>query len=93
MAGQTREALRVLGGTPRVLRLVWDAHPGYAVLLLAIGLAQGLVPLAELWIFKQLVDAVAAAVPPPGAGGPRWRTREGRCAPSALSAGCSRCRG
>src|ERR671935_27019 len=63
---QVREALRVLAGTPRVLRLVWDAHPGFALLLLAIGLAQGLVPLVEMWIFKHLVDAVAASVVPAG---------------------------
>src|SRR5919109_2697531 len=65
---QVREALRVLAGTPRVLRLVWDAHPGFALLLLAIGLAQGLVPLVEMWIFKHLVDAVAASVVPAGSG-------------------------
>ena len=56
-----REAARVLAGTPRVLRLVWEVHPGYATALLAIGVAQGLVPLAEMWIFQHLVDAVAAA--------------------------------
>ena len=65
---QVREALRVLAGTPRVLRLVWEAHPWFAAALLAIGVAQGLVPLAEMWIFKHLVDALAASVALAGSG-------------------------
>ncbi len=66
---QAREALRVLAGTPRVLVLVWQAHAGYATALVAINAAQGLVPLAQVWITKLVIDAVAAAVrtgAPPG---------------------------
>jgi ATP-binding cassette subfamily B protein len=51
----------VLGGTPRVVRLVWDAHRGFTAALVAINAAQGLVPLAQVWITKLIVDAVAAA--------------------------------
>src|SRR5919108_6630464 len=59
---RVREAVRVLAGTPRVLRLVWEAHPGYATALVALNVVQGLEPLAQLWLTKLIVDAVAAAL-------------------------------
>ncbi|HEX2185789.1 MAG TPA: hypothetical protein VHN78_09830, partial [Chloroflexota bacterium] len=64
-----REAARVLAATPRVLGLVWEAHPVYATLLVALSAAQGLVPLAQVWITKLIVDAVAAAALPAAQGG------------------------
>ncbi|HEX2038028.1 MAG TPA: ABC transporter ATP-binding protein [Chloroflexota bacterium] len=60
--GRSRETLRVLAGTPRVVRLVWEAHAGYTVALLLLNVAQGLVPLGQAWIAKLLLDAVVAAV-------------------------------
>ena len=56
-----RETGQVLAGTPRALRMVWEAHPGYATALLALNLLQGLLPLAQLWVVKLLVDAAVAA--------------------------------
>jgi ATP-binding cassette subfamily B protein len=58
----------VLGGTPRVLRLVWEAHPRYATVLLILTVVQGLVPLAQVWITKLIVDAAVAAIAPGAAG-------------------------
>jgi ATP-binding cassette subfamily B protein len=63
-----RESGQVLAGTPRALRVVWEAHPGYATALLALNLLQGLLPLAQLWVVKLLVDAAVAAVAAGGAG-------------------------
>jgi ATP-binding cassette subfamily B protein len=65
-----RETGRVLTGTPRALRLVWDAHPGYATALLALNVLQGLLPLAQLWIVKLLVDAAVVAAQATSGPGP-----------------------
>ena len=62
LAGKVRDWLRVLGGTPRVLRLVWDAHPGYAAALVALHTVRGLEPLGQALLMKHTVDALAAAV-------------------------------
>src|SRR5688500_8595150 len=77
IARRAREPLAVLAGTPRALGLVWEAHPALAVLLVAISAVQGLIPLAQVWLNKQVIDEVAAlglgapaAVPAaPGAAG------------------------
>jgi ATP-binding cassette subfamily B protein len=55
---QARQALGVLGGTPRALRLVWQAHPGYSVALVVVNVVRGLLPLAQLWLTRLVVDAV-----------------------------------
>ncbi|HEX2033465.1 MAG TPA: ABC transporter ATP-binding protein [Chloroflexota bacterium] len=69
----------VLRTAPRVLRLVWDAHPPSAAALVALNLAQGLQPLASLWLTKLVIDAatrvveqqrvVGGGLPDPGAAG------------------------
>ncbi|HET7767155.1 MAG TPA: ABC transporter ATP-binding protein, partial [Chloroflexota bacterium] len=63
-----REALGVLAGTPRVLKLVWAAHAGYATALVATNALQGLAPAAGAWLNKLLMDAVAAALFGPNSG-------------------------
>jgi ATP-binding cassette, subfamily B, bacterial len=59
---RARNLFGVLSGTPRVLRLVWRAHPLFAVVLLGINTVQGLMPATLAWLNKLLMDAVAAAV-------------------------------
>ncbi len=54
--GQLR--LRLLG---RAFRLVWESAPGWTAASLALVAAQGLLPLASLYLMKLLVDALAAA--------------------------------
>ena len=53
-----RQSLLLLGSTPRALRLVWRTSPTYALAQLTIGVTHGLVPLAEGWLWKVLVDTV-----------------------------------
>lgn len=56
-AGQIlRQALRL----DRAVRLVWKSAPGWTLVNLGLILAQGLVPLAALFLMKQIVDSVAA---------------------------------
>ncbi len=59
---QVDEALRVMAGTPRVLKLVWTSHPKFTSLLIGANLLLGLAPLAEMWIVKLIIDSVAAGV-------------------------------
>jgi ATP-binding cassette subfamily B protein/ATP-binding cassette subfamily C protein len=57
---QIQETLRVMAGTPRVIKLIWRSHPGFTVILLGANLILGLAPLSEMWITKLLIDAIAA---------------------------------
>lgn len=59
-----RTAPRALRTVPSVLRLVWDAHRAYSVALVALVLAQGLQPVAALWITKLVIDAAVRAMGP-----------------------------
>ena len=72
--GQLR--LRLLG---RAFRLVWESAPGWTAASLALVAAQGLLPLASLYLVKLLVDALAAAFQAGVAAPPRTsRGRSGR---------------
>jgi ATP-binding cassette, subfamily B, bacterial len=63
-------AAATLRGVPRVLRLVWEAHPGYTAALGTLNVLQGLQPVAQAWLTKLVIDAVGAGIsgaPPPEA--------------------------
>src|SRR5687768_12578797 len=47
-----RGALVVLAATPRILQLVWRAHPRYATAALALNVVRGLNPLLQAWLIK-----------------------------------------
>ena len=57
-----RGALVVLAATPRMLQLIWRAHPRYATAALALNVVRGLNPLAHAWLIKLTMDAIAAAI-------------------------------
>ena len=50
----------------RALRLVWRSSPGWTLVNLALVVVQGLIPLAALYLMKQIVDVVAAGLSAPG---------------------------
>src|SRR6266508_4683881 len=56
------DALRAFEVTPRVLRLVWRAHPSYALAALLLNAGQGISPILRGWLTKLVVDAIAVAV-------------------------------
>jgi hypothetical protein len=56
----------LFGSTPRALRLVWRTSPTYALAQLAIGVMHGMVPLAEGWLWKVLVNTVVLTGGPGG---------------------------
>jgi ATP-binding cassette subfamily B protein len=46
----------------RAIRLVWTSSPGWAVSNLVLVVAQGLLPLAGLYLLKRVIDAVQAGI-------------------------------
>ncbi|MEM6255029.1 MAG: ABC transporter ATP-binding protein [Cyanobacteria bacterium P01_D01_bin.156] len=52
------EILSLLGNTPRLIQLVWDAAPGWLLLRVGVTLVAALVPVAQLYVSKLVVDQV-----------------------------------
>lgn len=52
----------VLANTPKLVKLVWQAEPGYLLLSVVITLIRGLIPVTELYITKLVVDEVVANI-------------------------------
>lgn len=52
----------MLANTPRLLRLVWHGVPGLLLLTLAVTLVGALVPVAQLYVNKLIVDQVVQAM-------------------------------
>lgn len=67
-----RDIARVYRNVPRVVGLVREAQPGYAMAVVALHAIQGLEPLAAAWLTTLLIDAISAALVggEPAAGGP-----------------------
>src|SRR5690606_17545898 len=63
------ERLRALRLVPHFLKLVWEAHPGYATAIVLLRIAQAFGPLALLWVGKLIIDAVVANIAAPS---PDW---------------------
>jgi ATP-binding cassette subfamily B protein len=57
-----RERMAALKYVPPLLKMVYQAHRGYALGIVALRAARSLVPVAVLWIGKLIIDAVVASV-------------------------------
>ena len=57
-----QEILSLLGNTPRLIQLVWSASPGWLVLSILLTLVSALVPVAQLYISKLIVDQVVSSL-------------------------------
>ncbi len=57
-----RERLRATRHLPRLLRLVWDTHRGYAAAMVALRGLRALIPVGVLWVGKLIIDAVVGLV-------------------------------
>src|SRR4051812_38873251 len=53
-----RERIVALRLVPRLIRLVWDTQPLYTVVMIVLRLTRSVVPVANLWIAKLIVDEV-----------------------------------
>ena len=56
-----RERVDALRYVPRLVRLVWETHRGYAITMGVLRLVRAFVPIATLWIGKLIIDGVVAA--------------------------------
>ncbi|MEO8138994.1 MAG: ABC transporter ATP-binding protein [Gemmatimonadota bacterium] len=61
-----RERLRATRHLPRLLRLVWETHPGYSAAMVTLRGLRALLPVGVLWVGKLIIDTVVAAVGHPG---------------------------
>jgi ATP-binding cassette subfamily B protein len=68
MSGRPRQAEAVQKGLHlgRAIRLVWASTPGWATVNLVLVVAQGLLPLAGLYLVKRTIDALQAGIAAPG---------------------------
>lgn len=56
-----RERLTALRYVPPFIKLVWQTHRGYTVLMIILRVARAFVPVATLWVGKLIIDAVLTA--------------------------------
>jgi ATP-binding cassette subfamily B protein len=69
-----KERFQALKNVPPLLRMVWDTHPGYALLIVVLRLIRALVPIGILWIGKLIIDGVVGGIADHAAGRPvDWR--------------------
>ncbi len=62
-----RERLRATRRLPKLLKLVWETHPGYSITMILLRVVRAVVPLAVLWVGKLIIDAVVSMVTNPPA--------------------------
>ncbi|HET8762431.1 MAG TPA: ABC transporter ATP-binding protein [Gemmatimonadales bacterium] len=65
-----RGRFQAMRHVPRLLKLVWQTAPRYAVGVILLRLMGGAIPIVMLWIGKLIVDGVVAAVEGRAAGTP-----------------------
>jgi len=62
-----RERLRATRHLPRLVRLVWQTHPGYSLTMVLLRAVRAVLPVAVLWVGKLIIDAVVTLVNAGGA--------------------------
>ena len=62
MTDSLRNLARLLRYYPRVLRMVWDANPKYALLSMLLTIASAAVPPLQVWLSKTIIDQVVDTV-------------------------------
>jgi ATP-binding cassette, subfamily B, bacterial len=55
-----RERIAALRYVPPLVRLVWQTHRGFTLVMVALRLVRAFIPVATLWIGKLIIDAVVA---------------------------------
>lgn len=63
---------RLAGYYPRMLKLIWDADPRYALLAVIFSAAGATVPVAQIWISKVVVDRIVENVRSSSSAPPDW---------------------
>src|SRR5436853_2356089 len=55
-----RERIAALRYVPPLVRLVWQTHHGFTLVMIVLRLVRAFIPVATLWIGKLIIDAVVA---------------------------------
>lgn len=63
---------RLVGYYPRVLKLIWEASPRYALLAVVFSSAGAAAPVAQIWISKVAVDRIVENVRIASSSPPDW---------------------
>src|SRR5215468_4362973 len=53
-----KERLAALRSVPRLIHLVWETKPSYAMAMIVLRFARAVVPVTSLWIAKLIIDEV-----------------------------------
>lgn len=61
-SGLNTRIIAILGNTPRLLKLVWEAVPLWLLLSIILTLCNALVPVVQLYISKLIVDQVVNVI-------------------------------
>lgn len=57
-----RENLRALRNLPGLFRLIWQTHKGLTIATIVLRLLRSLLPLAQLWVAKLILDEVVGLI-------------------------------
>ena len=66
------DRVRALRYVPKLIKLVWNTHPPYTVIMTVLRVARAFVPVAALWIGKLIIDRVVALRETHGSATPLW---------------------
>jgi ATP-binding cassette subfamily B protein len=68
-----KERLVALRSVPRLIRLVWETKPSYAMAMIVLRFARAVVPVTSLWIAKLIIDEVLHLARYGGSADHLWR--------------------
>ena len=72
MSAILRPIAQIIEYYPRCVRLVWDAAGAHAILALGVSILGAVVPAAQVWITKVVIDNVVSAVGDGGGAAVDW---------------------
>ena len=66
------DRIHALRYVPKLIKLVWNTHPTYTLIMIVLRIAGAFVPIASLWIGKLIIDRVVALRGMHGSATPLW---------------------
>ncbi|HMA01065.1 MAG TPA: hypothetical protein VKP02_01780, partial [Gemmatimonadaceae bacterium] len=66
------DRIRALRYVPKLVKLVWNTHPPYTLIMTVLRVVRAFVPVAALWIGKLIIDRVVALRSTHGSATPLW---------------------
>jgi len=67
-----RDRVRALRYVPKLIRLVWNTHRAYTLIMTVLRAVRAVVPVASLWIGKLIIDRVVELRTTHGSATPLW---------------------